>query len=1341
MVLKVNEKKHDCLIELLCLKSIINKINTKGSSIPISEISYRVFSSYWQIVFNKSNSDFEIRDLNEVRSKFISRYGLSMESRVEEIEQMLNYSDDKSLKIMLYGIIKTSLINLSITNKNTISDSIAINQLKSIGLDSANFFKINSNNSIQVAASCTSHFKKDNTFSNLIEDKIELLLSNSVKEILHKNVVSDSDLKSDEKEFDLLSKTEKRMEFHMKLNKNKYHCLEDALEWMNMDMNQYYKIHSLYIDYISIKSLKKIVQELPLVTSAMLIFTAVYRYNDDETSGFWPEFFGGENTYNYNRDVKPVMDCISYMSRQYNISPTDRQYLQKINMAKVFAQIYLPEVSLKKIYSAIYGFYFRNKKYRRFVNKVEFLDNNSYRLDKSGLFFLGKDKIFDDVFNDLVELIEEKANDNSVKINDNLPKRFYLALDDWFVQDKKEIDSGKEEYYISSPNIVFDYLNEVINIHLPIQKSRLYSDEEFGWEVKIDDEKIIIPGRIIRQQSGSYLILEERLQVKHFKRISVEYIFNNKKLGNWEFANINEFIIFDKSGNFLTTDSIKRDRCFLGLHKKHNLIDECIIERYAIDGWKDFIFYELILAEYQETKLYINNEIIIPIEDEPVVERTGFKLLFEDQNTNSIFEGSNIYKHMGYINMVSPYIKRKDVDIVFYDLEGGESKSEYIKSIPINNNRLELVFDESLSSGVYHLVIKYKNKNVYKESFIIDYDTKVSKEYDVSYTNKFNSRRRLMVYKNSEIEILPYDSDTGIKDTEQGYIVEIAKTSVARFIYKRGSNEVVIRNIVRPIKLELLGLEYVVEPGLNDRVKEITKEVLNSNDINLYIRNLDVNYKYLNYNISLIDNVTDNFLTSTKRIKFGDEINWNFNDLKDRIVDFKNITALLDVTDEYNDSIYKTPILEIKDHIKIHDFKKEIVENFIFLSWKEEQNNNRRKISLYNVTLPGDRPLEFNLEDGETHFKIDLDLLRYGLYVPIIEFHKERSLFDQIESSIFFPKREDIRNEFLISSVEREVIGIQHLSTCIWMIYKEEYEDLYKLVNNIDLSETDTLVALSSLIQMKYFVVESETGIKALLTSTYAIIKRLLRKTSKDKVIRIIVESKDLFEKQEIVYLLNIVVAIDKEFNILESTIDSLADFDLVSALCSLENGKGQLSQHIISKSKKGFDSELLASHTIRNYNQIFNNISNEINIINDFWMWLTEHKNRYLLRYEYSKARLFRLYQDENNISTFKVLGRTIDDMVDNIGNGSCFSMPNFPQQWSIDLKFNIEIFNSFNNLINANVQENYKDVLKSAFIAITRLSSYSDEEYFNLIMKCHLSDQKDIFDRYRAYLKLVFI
>lgn len=1336
-----NMLKNKYLVELLCMKAILEKIKIKASTIDINEISYRVFALYWQIKIDKDNSYLIHKELKEIQSSLIAKYGLSNQSNIVEIEQILNYVQDKTLQIKLYGVIKPSLNKFSYPNKNRESNDFIITKLNELNIDKKEFFKVNKNISIKLNSSWGMYFKQDEMFVKFLDEKIELLKDCSLEDFLQTNPIVKTKEKDAKKDFIILLELEKKTEFHMRLNKKHYTCLEEALEWMNMDIAEYTRIHSLYTDCIKEYGFKSIKSKLPLITSTMLIFTAIYRYNDEDANGFWPEFFGSKTAYNYLRDAIPAMECISYMSKVYKINTIERRYLQKKNLAEIFSQIYLPETSLMKIFSTIYTYYYRASARNYLVNKIEFIDTNYYRLDKPGNYFIGEDKIKEDVFYDLVELVKRGIK-GEIKGDEDLPKRFYVALENWLKEEKKEIDKNKEDYYIASPKVFLDIINEEIKLCLPKQKSRNYSDEEIKWKINIDQNKSEIPGRIIRQKDGAYLILEERFKMNSFKKTLVEYIFNNKKIGTWKFENKNRFILFDKNGRMLDKESINRDGCFLAISKSIKLEMEEVLERYEIYRWEDYIFYYLELAEYREKELIINEQISISIEDKPVIERKGFELLFEDTNIREFNDSVYVYKSFGIYNIISPLIQIKDIQIIFDNIEEKKDKTYSVEIKCENKNIVQINFDRDLPSGVYSLIIRYKDKNIYRESFIIDKTSIVKKEYQVSYNEELGNIKRMKIYNDPKTEIQPYDLNTKVRKMKSEYIIETDKSSVARFIYKKSESKVLIRQILKPIKLELTGLDEIIEPDTRNKVKEITKEVINSKDINLYIKNLDNKYKYLTYKLSFIDHVLDNSVEDTINIEFGDEFDWNFNQMKDRIIDFKNIDVKLKILNSDGNILYDKILLRIKEYIEIYNFKSELYgDHKLLLRWEEKQNNNQRKISLHNITTPSYKSIDFELEDTKTELGIDLNNIKYGVYMPLIEFKKSNSLFDSIESNIEFFERKDIKNIFINSIGKTELKGDQELARCIWYIYKEEYRKLEALVENLDLLEVELYSILSSIIQMKYFTNSTDEGKQAFLDTTHSIINILFKNYTKDELVRGVLELKGELLKKDLSYILTAVLTFERLYRLDEKTIDTLAGFDLISALLSIESGKSKLSNQIIKECKKQFDHELLGVDVIKNHYRIFDIIINEMNIIEGFWKWLIEYKNRHLLSYNYSKARLFRMYVDENEIKTFKVLGRNIDDMVDNMVDGENYISYSLPDKWKLETNIEKEIFDSFTDLVNGNIQISYIDILKAAFISVTRFSLYEDKEYFNLIMKYELSNQKEIFDRYRAYFKLIFI
>ncbi|HZJ98745.1 MAG TPA: hypothetical protein VFC79_01995, partial [Tissierellaceae bacterium] len=74
-------------------------------------------------------------------------------------------------------------------------------------------------------------------------------------------------------------------------------------------------------------------------------------------------------------------------------------------------------------------------------------------------------------------------------------------------------------------------------------------------------------------------------------------------------------------------------------------------------------------------------------------------------------------------------------------------------------------------------------------------------------------------------------------------------------------------------------------------------------------------------------------------------------------------------------------------------------------------------------------------------------------------------------------------------------------------------------------------------------------------------------------------------------------------------------------------------------------------------------------------------------------------------------------------------------------DMHVDKDIYDSMIRLIRENDQSQFKDSIIAAFIAVSKPSAYSNKEYFKLVLTSVMSNQKDIFNRYRAYFKLMFI
>lgn len=1331
------------LVDLLTLRSLISGLRTSGTSIAVTEISYRVLAIYWNLDFKTSNSHFGIHELNDLRGRLISKYGMSMNTSENEIIQILNYTQDKSLQIKLLGTIKSSLHLLSQIGNNQVQKSQSQNQF---GLVGKPFFTIKASTVVYINSSWYQVIKDNHSDVAGYVDKMmqELLFIERHNESAGDNMVAvaDSYIEEEGRESDLklLYDIEDRISYHMNSNKNNYRCLEETLFWLNMDSESFQNIHDLFVESIKRTSVKSVSIKLPLVSATMLIYSAVYLYNDDESGGFWDGFFGIDTSYNYQRDVRLVMNCLEFMVKNYGIDTSARHYMQKKNLSEIFSHIYLPEISLKKMFSALYSYYFRNRNHH-LINKTEFLEVNQYRLDKPGLFFLGDDEILTDIFESIIELMDDGVNGRQIGIDDILPKRFYTVFDSWLLNEKKELDHSREEYYISIPNIVLDCINEGAYIYLPKQKSRSYSDDACGWEIVIDNHKTFVSGRIIRQQSGSYIVLDHKIQINDFKTIKVSYIFNKKKQGEWSYCNDKNFLIFDKNFIYQKKTVVKRAACYLALPKHLELAHECVIERYEISGWTDYIIYSLDLTEYQGNELLISQSIRISIEDEPAVQRSNFKMLFENWNVTPLFDTVNIYEFIGSLVLTSPYIELRDIQIYYYDLDFGRDMTEFIRREKISNNKIQLIFDENIPTGSYNVTVKYKSRICFRDSFIVDHETKVSIGNLESYEKISLEARKIKIETGHDVEIISDDFDTRIEQVEQTYFIETITGSIANFIYKSVRTEVLIKKIVKPVKFEVVGLDDLLETRESEKTKEITKEVFSSHSAGLYVKNLDGKHDYLIYELLLIDEISNNSISNIKKLKFGEDFSWDFNGLSDRILDFKNIKIVLNVKDKDNSLLLNTVILRVIEHIRIHDMKTDIEDNMMTLSWKEKQANKHRSITFYNITAPRDQANEYEIDDGVTEIKINLSTLTYGSYIMVVSFRKESSLFDSVGTTIEFFEREDIKNDFINKKGTRKSKCYEQLIKCIWMLFREKYEVLGILLNEIELSELDVFDVFVTLIQMKYLVNNTEKGTKALLKSAYMLLNKLLKLNDKNMLLSILMEHKEELKKRDLAFLITALLSVRIDERLAEGMIDELSEFDLVGALCAVENGAGSLSRNLIIKCRESFDIELLAPRVIRNHDAIYEIINDEAAIINGFWNWLIEYRNNYLLKYNFSKARLFRIYELEKEFSTYKVAGRTIDDMVDNLVNAKQCLQENLPVRWHENLIVDKAVYEAFIRMIGDSKLSAYKDILSTAFIAVTKLPIYTEEILFDLSMRCQLSNRSEMYNRYRAYLKLIFL
>lgn len=1139
-----------------------------------------------------------------------------------------------------------------------------------------------------------------------------------------------------------LERIEKRMYLQMSLNKKNYSCLEEAFKWLNMNSEMYSNIHDDYKTLLTAQNARKVSKSYPLVTTMLLIYTAVYRYNDDDSNGFWPEFFGGEIYFNYQKHVSPVMNALKIVKERYNIDSNKRQYMQKSNLSEIFSQIYIPEVSLKKILSALYSFYFRGYRKNNLYNSTELLEFNEYRLDKPGCFFIKEDDVLEDTYGKIVELMKSGLDNNGEPDSQiELPIRFFDTFREWYQSDKKQIDNKKEEFYIASPKVKLDIVNDKIILKLPKQKSRTYIDESCGWKVIIDDKSREIPARIIRQSSGAYLVLDEEIDLLEFKKIEVQYIFNGKVSGKWIFLNGKDYVLFDKNNTLLQRDVVKRDGFILGLKK--NFIfsnEEIVIEKFKIPDWKEYVFFDISLVDYPDNKIYLGAQSIIEIEDIPVIERKTYKLLFEEKGNFLDEESMNVYESFGIIQFRVPHIQDKYFEIRLIDLSNQKQQELKYNLEKINHSTLSLNLDSLLKKGVYNISIKYKNRSIFREVFFIYKDLKIINEYKMSYFQKDNMHKRILISKNNEIEIIANHYETKIYEDSHKYIIEPIGTAVARFVFKLFKWEVHINKIIKPIGIEIMGLEQMNNQRSDGKLIDITKTIFCSKDIRIQISNLDYRYEYLTYQLCFVNNNENSSLVDTRKVEFGDEYTWRLKSYLDRLVNFDNMLIVLNIRDSKDEILHSQKLIKVTQEIEMLEFRKTGNESRVLLSWKESQRNTDRIMTLFNFTVPSDNPVEINLEDEITEITIDLRELKFGAYVPIVDYKKDTSFFDNAITEKKFFNVGQIKNSIINRIGDKGTKQEYIFCKIIWCVLKKKYDAIQGLVRRVDYKSINLYALLCAMLQIKYLIdIDERVNINKLIFINKEIINGLLEFQNLNQIIEEICSFREEFNSEDISYLITLFLSIRRTKSLSDNVIDLLSEFDLINALCLVGNGRGSLPNNLVTACKASFDDELLGM--ARDFKSIYGIIGTEINIIKNFWEWLTDRKNNYLFKHNYTKSRMFRIYEYENQITSYKVLGNTIDDLVDSIIDEKSSINPKIPESWFDNMNINQEIFWEFSYLMQREISYSYKEIIKAAFLAVSQLNTISDDEYFEIMIKFYFSKRRALFNRYRAYFKLIFI
>ncbi|SDY94477.1 hypothetical protein SAMN05660462_01313 [Proteiniborus ethanoligenes] len=1335
------------VIDLMCLKKLIDIVTKGKSKLSYLDFAYEIVSEYWNTDLSKVEQSSEIKLFNEIKNTLIIKYGLSMISMKEDVTQILKYMNDKQVNIKLLGMVKKSLSYLRnpIDNNKITNASFNYwnNYLISEWKCNNDLFETQGQNEIIIDKNWVKYiYSNKDTIYRDISNCLQALLNG---ESLVVKEYNNSAFQSDKEEFLSLEKLEKRIKFHQMLNKKNHICLEVAYDWLSFKNEDYVKLKLEFDSYINRYGIKITVQNYPFVTSLILIFTAIYRYNDEDSNGYWPEFFG-KGDYQY-KDALLAMEVLKEVADKFNINSEDRRYLEKTNLSEIFSQIYIPEVSIRKIYSAIYKYYFRYSNNQRIASVHIFLEDNTYRLDKPGIFFLSEDKIIDNPFNKIMEMFNNCLdNKENIEAIDYLPKRFLTSFEKWIESDKVDIDSQKEEYYIANPRIRFDIPNEKLLLMLPQQRSKTYSDEICGWNIFIDDSpKKFIDGRIIKRKDGVYIVLDEEIELTYYENIKIEYVFNNKVVGKWQIENTNSFILFNEYGYYLKSDKLNRSKCVIGIINSEYKDQVHVLDKITLKNWKGYIFYYLDLEDISQREIVFSGsgkEIIFEIDDRPSVKRNSYKLAFEKRETSPHnFEGINIYEDIGTFSFHAPNIDANDIEVRLRPLNNNNN-FEYSSCYRIrqkNSNSIEIDFDkDKLPKGYYSLLISCKERTITKETFILIDPIEYNDGFGMSYEKINNKHEKFILEKGLHYQIEPSHITCLVSEDMNNYYIEPSNVAKVRFNLLVHGITVPISKVILPIRWDITGLETVVDNKDHNQVREISKQAFDNSDIRLQIINYDYRYKTLTYKLEIKEINNNESIVETRKLGYGDQFNFQFKNIRDRLIDFHNISIKIVVLNEEQEILYEQIILNVAKKIKMLNLKSEFIENVLIISWDEEYSNKSRILKLYNYINPWKNPLEFELSDGITEVIVALDKIDYGYYLPVLDYKKEYSLFDNIQEKRDFFKKNDIKNIIandIAIKVENEDFILGELLQCYANGQSNNSQLFEGLKNTSALSISKVFMTLT---QMRYFTVD-QNHVETFIKDSFRILNLIISREGYERVLNGLLNMTNYLNNQDMKLCVTMLLATRKDKEISNEKIDLLSEINIIDALCSVKNGSGALTSNLKSRCVSTFERELLS--IARKHKEISNVVRNEIEIINSFWSWITEYKNSYILKYDYSLPRAFRIYEFEKDISTMKVNGNKIDDLVENIKCDNNCSYFKLPEELANRYKITKEQFNTIKDLLETNMNDYYRSLLISAFLSIVPVETMSDDDYYKMIMEEYFGKRWELFERYRAFFKLIFI
>lgn len=1296
--------------EFLYLKEILNIKN----SISLENLGINVLIKYWIV---EEKLDNKINNLSKAKNEYILKYNIDKNIGVEELKSIINYFNDKKIKKNIYLNTIKNCKNL----KNKIKDNngeylikeITSKEIKLNGLFSFENSTYNSLKRLSISDYLLESLKRDSSNKNnkdLLCEKLE-----KIKEL------------------------EKRIIFNFNLNKNKVKCLEDVFKFLKIDKENFNELKEDYNYLLEKLGVKELSKGHSVFTSLVMIYTAIYNYNQEDNHSYWPQVLN-VNDYSIT-DVNYLMKSFKSNIKKLNVSNIDRCYLEKTNISEIFSQIYLPQSSLFKLYNEIYKYYFKNSMSNMIYDSYDFLDEKGYSLDKSSYFFVEKENLIKDSFIKLTEFFENylEADDKDVDFK-GFPSRFSEAFINWRKKDKKDIDTSSDIFNISKPTISINRLNNTINLQLPKQRNKDYSFYKSGWSVDLDGKEIFIDGSIIKNSNGIYELLDESLKLNYFKKIIVKYLYNDKIKYKWEYINNKEFITFDSSNNLFYKEEIDRDKLTIGF-KATELRSEHIIREDDIDGWEEYKFYFIDISETVEENLCLINEkdndkIFINIRDFPNYKKRDYSIIFDNSNirynlSNDIF----LYKNLPNIELICPNIKSEDISVKMISSTSKNLK-KYFQIKKYNLNNLIITLEDNIEKNIVNILeIKYKGKIVIKEKFIYLDEIKMINDFEMDYSNLNYNNKKLKIIKNDCFKLEAFDMSCLIENKESYYEIIPFKNSEINFIINISGNKVPVTKIIKPIDLDIIGLEK--DEFKIDQVLEMTSDEFKSKQIRIEIKNNDYRYDYLSYELAVQNyNKKEIFeIKENKDLFFSEKSSFKLSNLKDRIINKNEFMIILRVKDEKYNILFEKTIFIIKEKYEIYDIEKKDHGGFIELSWCEKNNDKENRIlKLSSITNPWKSPLEFELEANESNILIEKNKLINGFYKITLMSKKDEdlSLFSNISSEKYM-FTENITEEIIEIDTCKEIEKED-------LIYKEVILKYIKKNNSkkiikYHINENSIEKVITTILQLKNLIdTNLEDEVNYFIKDSFQLISMIKLNNSIEGVLQNIYKLKDKIKPRDYSFIITLILSSYDSLNLTEKELSLVLEDNYVDALCSINNNNKFLPENLKNQSINLTDSEILGIS--KNQKEIIRKLRKEVEIIYNFWTWITDFKNKKVL-YNMSLESAFKKYELENNITTYRVAGYRIDELLKGI---KCKKKTNIlsDKLENIDFQIEEEKYREINDFLNT-IPGAYKELYLYPFIAVVgRLHSY---EKYKLILMQYFSDKWSLFNRNRVYYKLMII